>query len=217
MAFTDPPPSRPGAVDRARRLLAGAGCGPPEILALALLLTGALAALGLLWLAARPAPLPGGRDPVLARRKPARVVVHVAGEVRDPGLYRLNGGARIADALHAADGPLRTAAVDALNLAQPLVDGEQIVVPGRVASGPAAGAAAARGQGAGGVEADGTVNVNLATVEELEELPDIGPVLAAAIVDYRETVGPFRTVDQLDEVSGIGEITLANLRPLVSV
>lgn len=216
MAFTDPPP-RPGTAERARRLLATAGCGPPEILALGILLTGALAALGLLWLAARPAPLAGGPDPLLARRKPARVVVHVAGEVSDPGLYRLKGGARIADALHAADGPLRTAAVDALNLAQPLVDGEQIVVPPRVASTPAAGAAGGAAQAAGGVQADGTVDVNLATAEELEELPDIGPVLAAAIVDYRETVGPFRTVDQLDEVSGIGEITLANLRPLVSV
>lgn len=215
MAFTDPPPPRPGTAERARRLLATAGCGPPEILALGILLTGALAALGLLWLAARPAPLADGREPLLARRKPARVVVHVAGEVRDPGLYRLEGGARIADALHAADGPLRTAAVDSLNLAQPLVDGEQIVVPGRVASAPAAADSTA--EAPGGVQADGTIDVNLATAEELEELPDIGPVLAAAIVDYRETVGPFRTVDQLDEVAGIGEITLANLRPLVSV
>ncbi|MBW3602096.1 MAG: helix-hairpin-helix domain-containing protein [Actinobacteria bacterium] len=217
MASTEPPPPRQGPSERARRLLAAAGCGPPEIIALGILLTGALAAVGVLWLASRPGTVAGGRDPLLAPRKPARVVVHVAGEVRDPGLYRLKGGARIADALQAADGPRRTAAVDGLNLAQPLVDGEQIVVPGQVAAAPAAGAGGGEGPAGDGVQADGTVDLNLATPEELEELPDIGPVLAAAIVDHRETVGPFRTVDQLDDVSGIGEITLANLRPLVSV
>ncbi|MDP8978113.1 MAG: hypothetical protein M3N17_05985, partial [Actinomycetota bacterium] len=85
MASSDPPPSRPAPAGRARRLLASAGCGPPEIIALGILLAGALAAVGLLWLAARPEPEAGARDPLLARRRPARVVVHVAGEVRDPG------------------------------------------------------------------------------------------------------------------------------------
>ena len=142
---------------------------------------------------------------------PSLLVVDVAGAVRQPGLYRLPKGSRIADAVAKAGGATGKAAVDGVNLAAPLADGEQVVVPARVA-GAAAGAAPT---GAPGAAASGPVSLSTATAEQLDALPGIGPVTAQKIVDYRTAHGAFGSVDELDAISGIGPARLDQLRGLV--
>ena len=142
------------------------------------------------------------------------LVVHVVGEVRRPGLYRLRDGARIADAVRRAGGASRKANLAGLNLAAPLVDGIQILVPSRVASGvtgPTAGAAEGEGATSGVA-----VSLSSATVDELDELPGVGPITAQKIVDYRTEHGPFASVDDLDAVPGIGPTRIEQLRDLVT-
>ena len=145
--------------------------------------------------------------------EPARVVlvVHVVGAVRRPGLYRLRDGARIADAVRRAGGSLREADLAALNLAAPLVDGVQVLVPSRVATVP--GAASSPGTGVAGAS---VVSLSSATVEELDELPGVGPITAQKIVDHRAEHGPFASVDDLDAVPGIGPTRIEQLRDLVT-
>jgi competence protein ComEA len=142
---------------------------------------------------------------------PARsvLVVHVVGEVRRPGLYRLREGARIADAVRRAGGARRGADLTGVNLAAPLVDGVQILVPGT-----AAPANAPVGGSSGAIS--GPVSLSSATVEELDELPGIGPVTAQKIVAYRTEHGPFASVDDLDAVPGIGPTRVEQLRELVT-
>lgn len=140
------------------------------------------------------------------------VVVHVAGAVREPGLYRLRDGARVAAAIRRAGGPTRRANLDALNLAARLSDGRQVLVPER----PRAGAAAVAG-GGDATAAGGPVNLNSATVEELDQLDGIGPITAQKIVDHREAHGGFASVDDLDAVPGIGPATIEALRDQVTV
>ena len=137
-----------------------------------------------------------------------QVVVHVTGLVARPGLVHLPAGSRVADAVEAAGGVTRRRAADTVNLARVLVDGEQVVVG--VASGASSG-----GVGAGGVTP--VTNLNTATAAEFELLPGVGPVLAGRIVQWRTTNGPFRSVDELGEVSGIGDSIMGQLRPLVRV
>jgi competence protein ComEA len=146
---------------------------------------------------------------------PARVVVHVVGAVRRPGLYRLAQGARVADAVARAGGSTRKADLSLVNLAALVSDGEQVVVPRRGAGVAAAGAAAGAATGASGIPT-GPVHLNSATVEQLDALPGVGPVTAQKIVDYREKHGAFTSVDELDAVSGIGPARLDQLRDLVA-
>lgn len=137
------------------------------------------------------------------------VVVHVAGLVAKPGLVTLPAGSRVADAVAAAGGVTRQRASDTVNLARLVVDGEQIVVgasPPANAGGPAP---ASTGPPA--------IDLNIADAAALEGLPGVGPVLAGRILEWRSLNGPFRSVDELGEVSGIGEATLSRLRPLVRV
>lgn len=134
------------------------------------------------------------------------LVVHVAGEVRRPGIVRLAAGSRVVDAIEAAGGATPTAVLAGVNLAAAVVDGSQIVVPSSASGGLAAPAVD-----------DGIVVVNRATATELESLPGVGPVLAERILSHREEHGPFDTVEDLLDVSGIGEATLARLRPLVRI
>jgi competence protein ComEA len=149
------------------------------------------------------------------------VVVHVSGAVASPGVQTLPGDARVDDAVQAAGGPRSSARTDQLNLARPLRDGEQIHVPS--ASEVAVSAAGAGGTGGAGTVGGsapggaGLINLNRATAAELEELPGIGPVLAERIMAFREANGGFRSVEDLQRVSGIGEKTFAALKDLVTV
>jgi competence protein ComEA len=140
-----------------------------------------------------------------------RLIVHVVGAVKRPGLYRLEDGARIADALRRAGGATRRADLNLVNLAAPLSDGTQIVVPRR-----APPMAEGTAPGDPGAPASGPVHLNSATTEQLDELPGVGPVTAQKIVDYRDQHGAFSSVDDLDAIPGIGPARLEQLRELVA-
>ncbi|WP_406395396.1 helix-hairpin-helix domain-containing protein [Streptomyces sp. NBC_00887] len=144
-----------------------------------------------------------------------QIVVDVSGKVRRPGIQRLPAGSRVADALRAAGGVREGTDVTALNRARVLTDGEQVVV-GVPAVQPAGGGSAGGGDGRGGQAGPPTpVSLTTATVEQLETLPGVGPVLAQHIVDYRTEHGGYRSVDELREVNGIGDRRFEDLRPLV--
>lgn len=140
-----------------------------------------------------------------------RLLVHVVGAVRRPGLYRLADGARFADAVRAAGGASPQAAIELVNLAAPVADGLQVVVPRRMP------VAAGSGSGVGGAEAvpGGPLHLNLATLEQLDALPGVGPVTAQRILDHRARRGAFTSVDQLDAIPGIGPARIEQLRELV--
>jgi competence protein ComEA len=164
--------------------------------------------------------------------------VHVTGEVARPGVVSLEPGARVVDAVEAAGGLTDAAVTESVNLAAPVTDGQQVLVPDTETApvpapgGPAApGAAAARGAavppgvpgappGTGapeGAAPGGTLNLNTATAAELETLPRVGPVLAGRIVEFRQQHGGFAAVADLDAVPGIGPALMESLGPLVSV
>jgi len=158
----------------------------------------------------------------------AAVIVHVLGAVARPGIVEVNVGDRVIDAIAAAGGTTDAADVARINLARELVDGEQLYVPA-VGEEPPAGAgpgsgpggagvgAGAGAAGAGGSGAAGLVNLNTADAAALETLPGVGPALATRILAWRDENGPFRAVDELLAVAGIGEKTLAGFRDLVTV
>lgn len=141
-----------------------------------------------------------------------RVVVHVVGAVRRPGLYRVAHGARIADVVRRAGGATRRADLSAVNLAAEVSDGAQILVPPRVTV-AAGGEAEPEGSAAA---AAGPVRLNTATLEQLDALPGVGPVTAQKILDYRQQHGSFSSVDDLDAIPGIGPARLEQLRELVA-
>jgi len=151
-----------------------------------------------------------------ASPEPTRILVDVAGWVRRPGVYEFDEGDRVIDAIEAAGGARSGAALDSLNLAAPLADGTQVLVPRRATGGGAAPAPGGTVPGASAGAASLT-NLNTASATELEALPGIGEVLAQRIVDYRTANGPFTSVDQLTDVSGIGDAILAEVRDLVTV
>lgn len=142
------------------------------------------------------------------------VLVHVVGQVRHPGLVRLAPGSRVADALDEAGGATRRADLAAVNLARAVVDGEQVFVP---APGQSPPAQAPSGSGAAGASPapQSPLDLNTADESQLDALPGVGPVIAGRIVTWRSEHGRFSSVDELTEVSGIGEATLEKLRPLV--
>jgi competence protein ComEA len=135
-----------------------------------------------------------------------QLVVAVSGRVHHPGLVRLPAGSRVADAIQAAGGALPGTDLSMVNLARKVVDGELIVVGLAPASG---------GQGAVGPQP--TVNLNTATLDQLQTLPGVGPVLAQRIIDYRDAHGGFTTVSDLRQVSGIGDTRFNQLKDKVSV
>ena len=143
------------------------------------------------------------------RSRAGRVYVHVAGAVRRPGLYRVREGARVAAALELAGGPARNADLAGTNLAARVEDGQQIVVAARGATPAPAAAPSAAGA------ATGSLSLANATQAQLEELDGIGPTLAARILEYRDSHGGFRSVEELGEVDGIGEVRLEALRQAV--
>lgn len=172
--------------------------------------------------AASPEPEPAGPLAVTptpsVTAAPVPVVVHVTGLVRRPGLVTLAAGARVADAVAAAGGVTRPRAADTVNLARPVVDGEQIAVgaPGAGASRATAPAPPSTGGGQP-MPAATPVNLNTATVEALDALPGLGPVLSARIIEWRAAHGLFRSVDELGEVVGIGPSLVERLRPHLRV
>lgn len=179
------------------------------LLAAALLAVLALAGRKLADAGAAEAPRAAAPVAPLAAAAQPRVVVHVVGAVERPGLYRLVDGARVADAVSHAGGPTRRADLSGVNLAAPLADGAQVIVPRRLAPGAAAAGTAAAAPG-------GKVSLATATLEQLDELPGVGPVTAQKIVDWRTAHGPFRSVDDLDQVSGIGPSRIEQIRDLVT-
>lgn len=172
---------------------------------------------------------------------PAQIYVHVVGEVHRPGVVAIPGDARIQDAVKAAGGLTPDAVVTNVNLAAPVSDGAQILIPdvesSQAVSEPAGGVqppgaagegaqtqtGAAQDQGAAsgsspaGTVGAGPVNLNTASQSDLESLPRVGPVTAQRIIEHREQVGGFRNVEELDDVTGIGPAMLASLTPLVTV
>jgi competence protein ComEA len=155
----------------------------------------------------------GGAAVASPTPSPTAILVDVAGWVRRPGVYEFVEGDRVVDAIDAAGGARSGAVLSSLNLAAPLVDGSQVLVPKEAST---ASGTVPVGTSGGAVEA-GPINVNTATATQLEELPGVGEVIAQAIVDYRTENGPFASVDALLDVSGIGDATLANIRDLVTV
>jgi competence protein ComEA len=174
------------------------------------------------------APSGGGEPAASTTTTAPDVVVQAAGAVRKPGLYRVPAGARVDDLIRAAGGLSESADRDRVNLAAAVHDGERVWIPGRgegepppVVAGTGSSPGGSAASGATGSEADapsaGPVDLNAADAAALDELPGVGPATAAAILAHREQEGPFRSVDDLLEVRGIGEAKLEQLRPLVSV
>lgn len=163
-----------------------------------------------------PEPSPG---PPPATGPGGHIVVDVSGKVRRPGIRQLPSGSRVVDALRAAGGVRAGADLTGLNRARVLMDGEQIVVgapSGPSTEGGAGGVAlGSSSSSGGGGSVAGPISLNTATVEQLDTLPGVGPVLAQHIVDYRAQHGGFRSIDELREVNGIGDRRFADLQPLV--
>ena len=174
----------------------------------------------LLVAARRPA---GHPVEVRAPPTPAPLRVHVTGAVTVPGVYAVPRGSIWQDALKAAGGPTALAALGGINLAQPVVDGDQIVVPETPpTAAPAPPTAtpepgAAPGASAPSAGAGGKININTAGASELDRLPGVGPAIAQRIIDYRTANGPFKTIEDIMRVKGTGPATFAKLKDLISV
>jgi competence protein ComEA len=188
-----------------------------EIAGLVVVLVAVLGGAGLWYARSLPKPVtieqegPGSGAASAVSPSPApSLIVDVAGAVRRPGVYEFGEGDRVIDAIEQAGGPLAKADLSLLNLAAPLTDGTQILVP---KTGPPGAGPVARGSGAAG----GLLKINTASATDLEELSGIGEVLAATIVEYRDQNGPFASVDDLEDVSGIGPATLEEIRDQVTV
>ncbi len=150
----------------------------------------------------------------------ADVVVHVCGAVRSPGIIRLPQGSRVADALEAAGGATGKAELAGVNLASHVADGQQIVVPERALLGAAAGptpAGSGLGSASGSGVIGGPVNINTASLAQLETLPGVGPSTAQKIIDYRAQSGGFKAIDELKNVPGIGDAKFDAVKDVISI
>ncbi|MFD8861510.1 helix-hairpin-helix domain-containing protein [Streptomyces vinaceus] len=228
-SVADPPPGAPPAGEAALSggaalrlavrerlpvwLQARCAVQPRTVAAVGVVLAAAVAFGAQQYWTARPQPVTAppvvapATAPAAAGGGGARIVVDVSGKVRDPGVRRLPAGARVEDALAAAGGVRPGTDVSGLNRARVLVDGEQVVV--------GAPASPVPGAGAGGGGGAGPLSLGTATVEQLDGLPGVGPVLAQHIVEFRTARGGFRSVEELRQVDGIGERRFADLRKLV--
>jgi competence protein ComEA len=135
------------------------------------------------------------------------IVVHVAGEVQEPGVYHLAAGSRVTDAVDRAGGVTARASPDAINLAATLADGQQVVVPAAAVSGRGAGATAGTA-----TDPDAPISLGTATAEQLDTIEGIGPVTAADIIEFRDEHGGLSSIDELDQLSGIGPATMEAVR-----
>ena len=174
---------------------------------------------GLLWLIAkRPAGKPVTLIPPAPTATPAPLRVHVAGEVAAPGVYELPPGSLVQDAIAAAGGATADGAPGRLNLAAPLADGQQIVVPStNSTAAPSSQPLSPDPSTSSAPSPTNRLNINTATAAELEALPDIGPVTAARIVEYRTANGPFNTIEEITDVRGIGPVTFDTIKDLITV
>jgi competence protein ComEA len=178
-----------------------------------------LAGAGLWYVRSLPRPVQVRAQPVAAAAtssasptvSPAVVLVDVAGWVRHPGVYELHADDRVIDALEAAGGARPGAQLEALNLAASLVDGTQILVP-KAGAAPIAEAAA---PGTAGTATK--ININTASADELDALPSVGEVIAQRIIDYRTQNGPFASIEDIQNVSGIGSVTFEDMKDLITV
>jgi competence protein ComEA len=188
-----------------------------EIAGLIVVLAAVLGGAGLWYARSLPKPVtiaesPGPAQQVSSSPSPAAIlIVDVAGAVRQPGVYEFAEGDRVIDAIERAGGSVPKADLSLLNLAAPLVDGTQILVPKAGAVAPGAPG------GTPGTSTSGLININTASATELETLSGIGEVLAATIIEYRTQNGPFVSVEDLMDVSGIGPATLDEIRDQVTV
>lgn len=212
-------------MDRVRDALRFSAIEIGVLAVLALLVIGGAS---LAWVRSRPIALSQGPAAPFAVIEPSAsttstaalptgtIIVHVVGAVRNPGVYELPAGARGIDAVRAAGGLGPHADPLAINLAALLTDGAQLIVPRTASSDPSSGGAAppAAESDASGVD---KININTADQGQLESLPGIGPSLAQRIIEHRDTNGPFGSIQDLLDVSGIGERTLANLEPFITV
>jgi len=147
--------------------------------------------------------------PAITESATARLIINVAGKVKNPGVYQLPQGSRVVDAIEAAGKQLKGVDISDINLARILVDGEQILVGGsRVASGKAAPKK---------ITADNPLDINRASIAQLDTLPGIGPVTAQRIIDYRTKVGRIKTVDELKKISGLGGAKFEEIKNLLRV
>ena len=196
-----------------RLLLAGAG------------LVAAIAVAAYLMVGANGAPRPEAvipmatplPVPVVPTAEPTPIVVHAAGAVHAPGVYLFRGEARVHDLVHAAGGLTASADYDRVNLAAPLSDGQWVYffrIGQSTLPAPVGGIGSA---GGGELARTGPLNLNTATAEQLESLPGVGPAIAAAIIEHRQRIGGFASVDGLLAVSGIGPSKLELIRELVAV
>jgi competence protein ComEA len=188
-----------------------------EIAGLIVVLVAVLGGAGLWYARSLPKPVtiaeagPGTAQESSSPSPAVMLIIDVAGAVNRPGVYEFAEGDRVIDAIERAGGPKPKADLSLLNLAAPLMDGTQILV---LKSGPP-GAVAPGGEAPG--SSTGLININTASATELQDLNGVGEVLSAAIVDYRTENGPFTSVDQLEDVSGIGPATLEKIRDRVTI
>ena len=182
--------------------------------------------------------IPSGDSAEAPQPEPQKLCVHIAGKVKSPGVYELDPGSRVQDAIKAAGGAVGNADLESINLAEKLTDSQQVYIapkgkiPPPVVSVVRGGAAFSKTKAASvsseNKQADtgpvklstpgqGTVNINSAGLDDLQRLPGVGPSTAQSIIDYRTQNGRFESVDELDEVKGIGPSKLAKVRPFISL
>jgi competence protein ComEA len=154
-------------------------------------------------------PITSQMPPIISEAKPANLIINVAGKVANPGVYQLPSGSRVIDAIEAAGNQLRGVDISDINLARVLVDGEQILVG---ASKNIGGKVVAKK-----VSPKNPLDVNRATLPQLDTLPGIGPVTAQRIIDYRTKVGRINALDELKKISGLGGLKFEEIKPLLRV
>ena len=167
---------------------------------------------GLYFLNSRPhsqMPVMSDVPPIISQTEPAKLIINVAGKVANPGVYQLPSGSRVIDAIEAAGNQLKGVDISDINLARVLVDGEQILVGANKHS---SGKVVAKK-----VSPDNPLDINRATLAQLDTLPGIGPVTAQRIIDYRIKVGRINSLDELKKISGLGGLKFEEIKPLLRV